>query len=86
MHTDTAPIPASSGATHRHRLNRGGNRRLNAAVHRIAITRARVDDRARLPGQPQGDGHLPHGGDPRSQTPPRPTRLQTPGHRQATVR
>ena len=47
MHTGTAPIPASSGATHRHRLNRGGNRRLNAAVHRIAITQARVDDRAR---------------------------------------
>jgi transposase len=33
-----APIPASSGARHRHRLDRGGNRQLNAAVHRMAIT------------------------------------------------
>jgi transposase len=36
-----APIPASSGARHRHRLDRGGNRQLNAAIHRIAITQAR---------------------------------------------
>jgi transposase len=34
----TAPIPASSGARHRHRLDRAGNRQLNAAVHRMAIT------------------------------------------------
>jgi transposase len=33
-----APIPASSGARHRHRLDRHGNRQLNAAVHRMAIT------------------------------------------------
>ncbi len=31
----------------RHRLDRGGNRQLNAALHRIAITQARVDPRAR---------------------------------------
>jgi transposase len=36
-----APIPASSGKTDRHRLDRGGNRQLNATLHRIAITRAR---------------------------------------------
>jgi transposase len=36
-----APIPASSGNTNRHRLDRGGNRQINAAIHRIAITRAR---------------------------------------------
>jgi transposase len=36
-----APIPACSGRSDRHRLDRGGNRQLNAAVHRIAITRAR---------------------------------------------
>jgi transposase len=36
-----APIPVSSGRTDRHRLDRGGNRQLNAAVHRIAVTRAR---------------------------------------------
>jgi len=36
-----APIPVSSGNTHRHRLDRGGNRQLNTAIHRIALTRAR---------------------------------------------
>jgi transposase len=36
-----APIPASSGNTHRHRLDRAGNRQINAAIHRIAVTRAR---------------------------------------------
>lgn len=47
MHTGTAPIPASSGNTHRFRLNRGGNRRLNAAIHRIAITQKRMHEPAR---------------------------------------
>src|SRR3954463_4016624 len=36
-----APIPVSSGNTDRHRLDRGGNRQLNATIHRIAITRLR---------------------------------------------
>src|ERR671912_1066445 len=35
-----APIPVSSGKTNRHRLDRGGNRQINAAIHRIALTRA----------------------------------------------
>jgi transposase len=39
------PIPASSGRTTRHRLNRGGDRRLNEALHVIALNRWRVDDR-----------------------------------------
>jgi transposase len=47
MHAGTAPIPASSGNTHRFRLNRGGNRRLNAAIHRIAITQKRMHEPAR---------------------------------------
>jgi len=38
-----APIPVSSGKTNRHRLDRGGNRQLNTAIHRIALTRARCD-------------------------------------------
>ena len=38
-----APIPASSGRTDRHRLDRGGNRQLNCALHRIAVTAGRVD-------------------------------------------
>ena len=36
-----APIPVSSGKTNRHRLDRGGNRQINAAIHRIAVTRLR---------------------------------------------
>jgi len=36
------PIPASSGKTNRHRLNRGGNRQANAALHRIVVTRLRA--------------------------------------------
>jgi transposase len=40
-HTGTAPLPVSSGDNHRHRLSRTGNRQLNAALHRIAITQAR---------------------------------------------
>jgi transposase len=42
-----APIPVSSGKTHRHRLHRGGNRQLNHALHVIAITRSRVDPETR---------------------------------------
>jgi transposase len=36
----TAPIPIASGRSDRHRLNRGGNRRLNRAIHVIARTQA----------------------------------------------
>jgi transposase len=42
-----APIPVSSGKTNRHRLDRGGNRQINAAIHRIAITRARCHPQTR---------------------------------------
>ena len=41
------PIPASSGRTVRHRLNRGGDRTLNAAIHTIATTRRRDDPQTR---------------------------------------
>ncbi len=41
--TGTAPIPCSSGQRDRHRLDRGGDRQLNHALHIIAITRARYD-------------------------------------------
>ena len=47
MHAGAAPIPASSGNTNRHRLARGGNRQLNAALHRIAITQIRLDSLGR---------------------------------------
>ena len=39
------PIPASSGKTNRHRLNRGGDRQANAALHRIVVVRLRCDHR-----------------------------------------
>ena len=42
-----APLEASSAGRVRHRLNRGGNRRLNAILHRIAITQARSAPAAR---------------------------------------
>jgi transposase len=43
----TSPIPASSGRTIRHRLNRGGDRSLNRAIHAIAVTRMRSCPRTR---------------------------------------
>jgi transposase len=43
----TAPVPVSSGQKQRHRLNRAGNRRMNKAIHMMALTQARMDPRAR---------------------------------------
>ncbi len=43
----TNPLPASSGRTVRHRLNRGGDRALNRAVHTIALTRMRCCEKTR---------------------------------------
>ena len=42
-----APIPASSGRTNRHRLNRGGDRAANHALHTIVLCRLRYDPRTR---------------------------------------
>jgi transposase len=42
-----APIPVSSGRHDRHRLDRGGNRQINRALHVIAITRGRIDPTTR---------------------------------------
>lgn len=42
MHNGTAPVPVWSGNAERHRLNRGGNRQLNCAIHRIAVTQKRI--------------------------------------------
>lgn len=47
MLAGTAPIPASSGLTNKHRLNRSGDRRLNTAIHTIALTRMRCDERTK---------------------------------------
>lgn len=43
----TAPIPASSGKTNRHRLSRGGDRAANNALYRIALVRMSSDERTR---------------------------------------
>jgi transposase len=42
-----APIPVSSGKTNRHRLDRGGNRQINTAIHRVAVTRLRCHPETR---------------------------------------
>ncbi|GAA2749687.1 IS110 family transposase [Amnibacterium kyonggiense] len=55
LHSDAAfaalcgvsPIPASSGKTNRHRLNRGGDRQGNNAIWRIAITRIAHDEQTK---------------------------------------
>ena len=41
------PIPASSGKTNRHRLNRGGDRQANSALYRIVVVRLRHDCRTK---------------------------------------
>ena len=43
-----APIPASSGKNNRHRLDRGGNRQLNRALHVIAVVQGQTYDPARV--------------------------------------
>jgi transposase len=62
MHAGVAPVPVSSGRTDRHRLSRGGNRQLNAALHPIAITQLRLpgpgqtyDQRRRTQGDATGE-------------------------------
>jgi transposase len=47
MHNGTAPIPVWSANKERYRLNRGGNRQINAAIHRIAITQKRMHQPAK---------------------------------------
>jgi transposase len=45
-HNGTAPLPAWSANRTRHRLSRPGNRQLNCAIHRIAVTQARCHPQA----------------------------------------
>jgi len=42
-----APLPASSGKNQRHRLNRGGDRQANSALHLAVVTRIRLDEATR---------------------------------------
>ena len=43
----TAPLPASSGKTQRHRLNRGGDRQANSALHMAIISRLRMHEQTK---------------------------------------
>jgi transposase len=61
-HSGTAPIPASSGRRQVYRRNRGGNRQLNAAIHRIAVTQASCHpDARRLLQRRRQQGDTPKG-------------------------
>ena len=52
-----APIPASSGKTHRHRLNRGGDRAANNALYTVVLTQLRLDQRThRYVARPTTEG------------------------------
>lgn len=53
----TAPIPVWSGNKERFRLNRGGNRQVNAALHRIAITQLRIGPGRDYVARKQAAGH-----------------------------
>lgn len=57
MFAGTAPIPVWSSNNQRFRLNRGGNRQTNAALHRIAITQLRIHP----PAQELIDKHINNG-------------------------
>ena len=73
-----APIPVSSGKTNRHRLDRGGNRQINAAIHRIAVTRARCHPETRTTSPASTPKARPPRSHPLPQTPPRPPHLAPP--------
>ena len=74
-----APIPASSGNTSRHRLDRGGNRQLNCALHRLAVNKGNWDpDTAAYLARKRDRGQVTQGSAALPQAPPRPQRLETP--------
>ena len=59
--TGTAPVEAASGDVRRHRLNRGGNRQLNTALHLIAAARSAIP----APGKPSTSASWPRPRRPR---------------------
>jgi transposase IS116/IS110/IS902 family protein len=75
-----APIPYGSGqTTGRHRLHRGGNRQLNAALYRIAIVQQRHQPRSQDLPRPQNRGRQDRPrSPPRPQAPPRQRDLPPP--------
>lgn len=73
----TAPIPASSGKTVRHRLNRGGDRQANNAIHTSAQPLDPPPRNARLPRPPHQRRKDQTRGHALTQAPPLPTPLPT---------
>jgi hypothetical protein len=60
MMAGAAPIPASSGQTVRHRLNRGGDRQLNRALHTVVLSRMRFHPETRTyAARRAGQGRTP---------------------------
>jgi transposase len=81
-HAGIAPIPVWSGSTKgRVRLTRSGNRQLNAAIHRIAVTQIRLDGLGNLLREEEGRRHVHPRSTALPQTTTRPHRLQPPDHR-----
>jgi transposase len=74
----TAPLEASSGQRTRHRLNRGGDRDLNRALHTVAITRMRCHPETRAyHAKRTAQGKTPSRHPTLSQASPRPPALPT---------
>ena len=81
-HNGTAPLPVWSGNRERHRLSRTGNRQLNAAIHRIAITQARYHpDASAYLDAARANGNTTHRSPPRPQATPLRRRLPGPPRR-----
>lgn len=77
----TAPLLASSGQTHRPRLNRRGNRQLNWALHYIALVQARTTEEAKAYLARQREAQVTQGGHALPQTTLVQRRLPAPRHR-----
>ena len=79
LQTGTAPIPCSSGQRTQHRLNRGGDRQLNHALHIIAITRAKRDPATKqYLARKEAEGKTTKGALRFPQATPRPSLLPSP--------
>jgi transposase len=74
-HSGAAPVPASSGKVVRYRLDRGGDRQLNRALHTIAVSRRKSDARIHRATHTRGQERAR--GTPLSQALPRPPSLPT---------
>jgi len=82
LQTGTSPIPCSSGKRTQHRLNRGGDRQLNHALHVIAVTRAQHDPATKQYLARKEGGQDEEGRAALAQAPPRPP-LPSPSRRAA---